>query len=302
MDRLTAMRVFVTVVDLGSQSAAADQLDLSRPVVSRYLAELEDWVGARLMQRTTRKLSLTAAGVETLPRCRQLIELAGDLKAAVSTPDEAPRGELRISVSTSFGQAQLVQAVAEYVQRYPGVKVDLQMLDRTVNLVDERIDLAIRTSNDIDPNLIARRLSVCRSVICASPAYLRQHPAPQQVAELSRHNCLTHSYFGRSLWHFDVAGEPVSVPVQGNISANEAMTLQRAALAGAGVAMLPTYQAACALRSGELVRLLPDAKPRELNLNAVYTSRKHMPATLRSMLDFLAERFTAEPLWDRDLA
>ncbi|MGF6590770.1 LysR family transcriptional regulator [Pseudomonas sp. 2835] len=301
MDRLTAMRVFVSVVDLGSQSAAADHLELSRPVVSRYLAELEDWVGARLMQRTTRRLSLTAAGQETLPRCRQMLELAGDLQAAVSTPNDAPRGELRISVSTSFGQAQLMDAVADYVKRYPGVKIDLQMLDRTVNLVDERIDLAIRTSNDLDPNLIARRLTVCRSVICASPAYLQQHPAPQQVQDLSQHNCLTHSYFGRSLWHFDVDGEVMSVPVQGNISANEAMTLQRAALAGAGVAMLPTYQAAGALRSGELVRLLPRAKPRELNLNAVYTSRKHMPATLRSMLDFLAERFTAEPIWDQDL-
>lgn len=295
------MRVFVSVVDLGSQSAAADHLDLSRPVVSRYLAELEDWVGARLMQRTTRRLSLTAAGQETLPRCRQMLELAGDLQAAVSTPDEAPRGELRISVSTSFGQAQLMDAVAEYVKRYPGVKIDLQMLDRTVNLVDERIDLAIRTSNDLDPNLIARRLTVCRSVICASPAYLRSNPTPLQVQDLSQHNCLTHSYFGRSLWHFEVHGEAVAVPVQGNISANEAMTLQRAALAGVGIAMLPTYQAAAALRSGELMLLLPHARPRELNLNAVYTSRKHMPATLRSMLDFLAERFAAEPRWDRDL-
>lgn len=295
------MRVFVSVVDLGSQSAAADHLDLSRPVVSRYLAELEGWVGARLMQRTTRRLSLTAAGQETLPRCRQMLELAGDLQAAVSAPDEAPRGELRISVSTSFGQAQLMDAIAIYVKRYPGVKIDLQMLDRTVNLVDERIDLAIRTSNDLDPNLIARRLSVCRSVICASPAYLREHPAPLQVEELVQHNCLTHSYFGRSLWHFEVDGETLSVPVQGSISTNEAMTLQRAALAGAGIAMLPTYQTAAALRSGELVRLLPQAKPQALNLNAVYTSRKHMPATLRSMLDFLAERFTAEPEWDRDL-
>ncbi|TDF81760.1 LysR family transcriptional regulator [Pseudomonas sp. H9] len=301
MDRLTAMRVFVSVVDLGSQSAAAEHLDLSRPVVSRYLAELEDWVGARLMQRTTRRLSLTAAGQETLPRCRQLLELAGDLQQSVRAPDEAPRGELRISVSTSFGQAQLIDAIAAYVKRYPGVKVDLQMLDRTVNLVDERIDLAIRTSNDLDPNLIARRLSVCRSVICASPAYLREHPMPMQVQDLAQHNCLTHSYFGRNLWHFEVAGETHSVAVQGTISANEAMSLQRAAIAGAGIAMLPTYQAAAALSSGELVRLLPQAKPQELNLNAVYTSRKHMPATLRSMLDFLAERFTAEPQWDRGL-
>lgn len=301
MDRLTAIRVFVSVVDLGSQSAAAEHLDLSRPVVSRYLAALEDWVGARLMQRTTRRLSLTAAGQETLPRCRQMLELAGDLQAVVSAPNDTPRGELRISVSTSFGQAQLMDALADYVKRYPGVKIDLQMLDRTVNLVDERIDLAIRTSNELDPNLIARRLSVCRSVICASPAYLREHPAPEQVQDLVRHNCLTHSYFGRSLWQFDVEGDVVSVPVQGNISANEAMTLQRAALAGAGIAMLPTYQTAAALRSGELVRLLPQARPQDLNLTAVYTSRKHMPATLRSMLDFLAERFTAEPEWDRDL-
>ena len=295
------MRVFVSVVDLGSQSAAADHLDLSRPVVSRYLADLENWVGARLMQRTTRKLSLTAAGKETLPRCRQMLELAGDLQAAVSAPDAAPRGELRISVSTSFGQAQLVDAIAEYVRRYPQVKVDLQMLDRTVNLVDERIDLAIRTSNDIDPNLIARRLSVCHSVICASPGYLRQHPAPHVVQELSQHNCLTHSYFGHSLWHFEVNGESVAVPISGNISANEALTLQQATLAGAGIAMLPTYLAYRALRSGELVRLLPQARPRTLNLNAVYTSRKHMPATLRSMLDFLAERFRDQPEWDREL-
>ena len=295
------MRVFVSVVDLGSQSAAADHLELSRPVVSRYLAELEDWTGARLMHRTTRKLSLTAAGSEILPRCRQMLELSADMQAVLSEPDETPRGLLRISVSTSFGQAQLADAMAAYVKRYPGVRIEMQMLDRTVNLVDERIDLAIRVSNDLDPNLIARRLSVCRSVVCASPAYLREHPIPRQVQDLSQHNCLTHSYFGHSLWHFEVDGEQVSVPVQGNISANEALTLERATLAGTGIAMLPTYLVWQALRSGTLVRLLPEARPRELGLNAVYTSRKHMPATLRSMLDFLAARFTDPPHWDHGL-
>lgn len=292
------MRVFVTVVDLGSQSAAADHLDLSRPVVSRYLAELEDWVGARLMHRTTRKLSLTAAGSEILPRCRQMLDLSADMQAAVSEPDDAPRGLLRISVSTSFGQAQLADAMAAYVKRYPGVSIDMQMLDRTVNLVDERIDLAIRTSNDLDPNLIARRLTVCRSVICASPAYLLEHPTPLRVEDLSQHNCLTHSYFGKSLWHFEEDGEQVSVPVQGNISANEASTLMRATMAGAGVAMLPSYQAGVPIHSGELIRLLPHAEPRQMNVYAVYASRKHMPATLRSMLDFLVLRFPEEPAWD----
>lgn len=295
------MRVFVTVVDLGSQSAAADHLDLSRPVVSRYLAELEDWVGARLLHRTTRKLSLTAAGSETLPRCRQMLELCGDMQAAVSEPDDAPRGLLRLSVSTSFGLAQLAQAIAEYVKRYPLVTVDLQMLDRTVNLVDERIDLAIRTSNDLDPNLIARRLTVCRSVVCATPAYLLEHPAPQKVEDLAGHNCLTHSYFGKSLWHFEERGEHVSVPINGNITSNEASTLLRVTLAGAGVSMLPSYQAGDYIRRGELVRLLPDAEPRRMNIYAVYASRKHMPSALRSLLDFLVLRFPEEPVWDAGL-
>ncbi len=292
------MRVFVTVVDLGSQSAAADQLDLSRPVVSRYLAELEDWVGARLMHRTTRKLSLTAAGGEMLPRCRQMLELCNDMQSAVSEPDEAPRGQLRLSVSSSFGQAQLADAVAEFVKRYPLVSIDMQMLDRTVNLVDERIDLAIRTSFELDPNLIARKLTLCRSVICASPAYLLEHAQPQQVHDLVGHNCLTHSYFGKSLWHFTEHGEPVSVAVQGNISANEATTLLRVTLAGAGVARLPSYQAGDYIRSGELIRLLPEAEPQQMNVYAVYTSRKHMPLALRSLLDFLVLRFPEEPVWD----
>ncbi|MBM1182857.1 DNA-binding transcriptional regulator, LysR family [Pseudomonas lundensis] len=301
MDRLNAMRVFVTVVDLGSQSAAADHLDLSRPVVSRYLAELEAWVGARLLHRTTRKLSLTAAGNETLPRCRQMLELSEDMQAAVGAAGDTPRGLLRISVSTSFGQSQLAAAVTDYVRLNPGVTIDLQMLDRTVNLVDERIDLAIRTSRELDPSLIARQLTVCRSVLCASPAYLREHPAPRRVDDLSQHNCLTHSYFGKSLWHFTSDGEELSVPVQGNISANEASTLLSATLSGAGVSLLPSYQAGVHVQRGDLVRLLPDAEPRVMNIYAVYASRKHMPAALRSMLDFLAQRFTPEPAWDNGL-
>ncbi len=292
------MRVFVTVVDLGSQSAAADHLDLSRPVVSRYLAELEDWVGARLLHRTTRKLSLSAAGSETLPRCRQMLELCGDMQAAVSEPDDTPRGLLRLSVSTSFGQSQLAEAIADYVKRFPLVTVDLQMLDRTVNLVDERIDLAIRMSNDVDPSLIARRLTVCRSVVCASPAYLLEHPRPLKVEDLARHNCLTHSYFGKGLWHFEEDGEHVAVPVNGNITSNEASTLLRVTLAGVGVSMLPSYQAGDYIRRGELVRLLPEAEPRQLNIYAVYASRKHMPSALRSLLDFLVLRFPQEPIWD----
>ncbi|QFZ85980.1 LysR family transcriptional regulator [Variovorax paradoxus] len=300
MDRLNAMRVFVTVVDAGSLSAAADKLDMSRPVVTRYVAELEQWTGARLLHRTTRRLSLTAAGEELLPRCRQVLELAGDMQAAVRHPAEAPSGQLRITASTSFAQAQLARAVADYVRRYPGVAVDLVLLDRAVNLVDERIDLAIRVSAEIDPNLIARRLSVCRSVVCATPAYLKAHGQPQRVEELAQRNCLTHSYFGRSLWNFTrkADGQPVSVAVAGNLSTNDASSLMALARAGAGIAMLPTYLTSGLLQSGELVSLFPDHEPQVLGVYAVYASRKHMPSALRTLLDFLAERFTEVPAWD----
>ncbi|MFJ3055171.1 LysR family transcriptional regulator [Herbaspirillum sp. NPDC087042] len=298
MDRLMAMQVFVKVVDGGSLSAAAEQLDLSRPVVSRYVAELEDWVGARLLHRTTRRLSLTPAGNEILPRCRQMLEFSEDMRHALEAPDETPRGLLRITASTSFAQTQLIQAVVDYGRRYPEVAVDLMALDRTVNLVEERIDLAIRMTNRLDANLIARKLGVCRSIICASPDYLARHGTPRKVEELALHNCLTHSYVGRSLWQFDArrkGGRGQSVAVGGSISANEVTVLLQAVLAGVGIGHMPAYTVAPLVATGQLVALLPDYEPLQLGMYGVYASRKHMPATLRSMLDFLAQRFAGQP-------
>ncbi|MDN0085470.1 LysR family transcriptional regulator [Crenobacter sp. SG2305] len=299
MDRLTAMRVFVTVVDRGSQSAAAEQLDMSRAMVSRYLAELEDWLGARLLHRTTRRLSLTSAGDEALPRCRQMLELADDTLAASRAPHETPQGLLRVTVSTGFGQMVLAPALADYVARYPKTAVDLLLLDRAVNLVEERIDLAVRISNDLDPNLIARKLSVCRSAVCAAPSYLVRHGTPQRAEELALHNCLTYSYFGKSLWRFERDGVPIAVPVGGNLSANESTVLLQAALAGAGITLQPTYAALPLIRSGQLVELLPDCMPDTLGIYGVYASRRQLSPTLKSLLDFLAERFGPEPYWDR---
>ncbi|MBV7503267.1 MULTISPECIES: LysR family transcriptional regulator [Achromobacter] len=298
MDRLKAMQVFVEVADRGSLSAAAVHLDMSRAMVSRYLAEMEQWVGVRLLHRTTRRLSLTPAGAETLPRCRQMLDMVGDLHSAVATPEDTPRGLLRITTSMSFGARHLAPAVTDYVKRHPGTSVDLMLVERAVNLVEERVDLAVRITNDLDPNLIARKLAVCRSVVCASPEYLAREGVPARVEDLSLRNCLTHSYFGKSLWRFERDGEPVDVPVGGSISANEVSVLCSAAVEGAGVAMLPTYYAAEYIASGKLQVILPQCKPQELGIYGVYASRRQMPLILRSMMDYLAERLGSAP-WDK---
>ncbi|WP_068828841.1 LysR family transcriptional regulator [Pseudomonas sp. BMS12] len=301
MDRLTAARVFVEVVASGSQSAAAERLEMSRAMVSRYLGELENWVGARLLHRTTRRLSLTGMGEELLPRCRAMLALADELQSAGQRGSDLLSGTLRIASSQSFAQAWLARAVAAFVELHPGVAIDLQVSNLAVNLVEERIDLAVRITNQLDPNLIARRLATCHSVLCAAPRYLARHGTPQRPEQLSQHNCLTYAYFGRSLWQFSHGGEPIGVPVGGTISANESTVLLEATLAGAGISLQPLYSVAAQLRSGQLVALLPDYEVEALGIHALYGSRRQMLPALRALLDFLVERLAAEPHWDRQL-
>lgn len=297
MDRLTSIRVFINVADRGSLTAAAANLDMSRAMVSRHLQELETWLEVRLFHRSTRLLSLTDAGVNALTRCRQMLEFSDEMKCAVGGNDTVPRGLLRISTVVSFAQTHLATAVADYVALYPDTIVDIQAIDRTINLVEERIDLAIRITNSLDPNLIARKLGVCRSVVCASPEYLARRGTPSQPEELSEHNCLTYSYFGKSLWRFKRDGQPLSIPVCGNISANEVTVLTQTVLAGSGIALQPLYSVGPLIEEGRLVELLPHCQPQEMNIYGVYTSRRQIPATLRTMLDFLVDRFQSSPLF-----
>jgi DNA-binding transcriptional LysR family regulator len=301
MDRMTAINVFVEVADRGSLTAAADALSMSRAMVSRYLAELEDWLGARVLHRTTRRISLTPAGEAALARCRTILDLGEDMRASLADPDATPHGQIRITCSTSFGLSHMATAVADYVTRYPGTAVDMMLIDRAVNLVEERIDLAIRISGELDSGLIARKLSVCRSALCASPTYLRTHGVPQRPEDLATHNCLTHHYVGRSLWHLQRDGHAASVAVSGNISANEATVLLQAVRANAGIAMLPTYLVAPLIADGSLAVVLPEYSLDTMDIYGVYTSRRQMPLIVRSFLDFLATRFGEDPEWDRAL-
>lgn len=294
MDRMTAMTVFVEVVERGSLTAAAEALDMSRAMVTRYLAEVERWLGARLLHRTTRRISLTSPGEAALLRFRQMLAIGEELHGELATDNPEPHGVLRVTASVSFGQSHLAAAVAGFVQRYPLTRVELLLVDRMVNLVEERVDVAVRISRAIDPNLIARPLGQCRSVLCASPAYLAAHGAPATADALAAHNCLTHHYVGKSVWQLQRDGRTVSVAVGGNISANEASLLVEAVRAGAGIAMLPVYQIGPLLDSGELVQVLPDHELDVMGLHAVYASRRQLPAVMRSFLDFLVERFASE--------
>ena len=298
MDRLTATRVFVEVVERGSQTAAAEALEMSRAMVSRYLGELETWVGARLLHRTTRKLSLTGAGEQLLGQCREMLAMADAMQSVSRTDEAAPRGTLRIACSQSLAQAWLVHALDDFTRLYPQVSVDLLVGSQAVNLVEARIDLALRITNQLDPNLIARQLAVCRSVVCATPAYLARHGTPQRPEDLAQHNCLSYAYFGRSIWEFSRAGEPHAVAVSGNLSANESMVLLEAVLADIGISLQPRYSVGAHLRSGALVQLLPDYEPQQLGIHALYGTRRQMPPALRALLDFLIQRLADRPDWD----
>lgn len=302
MDRFTAMRVFAEVAERGSLTDAATALDMSRAMVSRYLESLEQWLGVRLLHRTTRRVSLTEAGAEALQRCRQVLEMTAEVQAVAGARRAEPRGKLRITASTSFAQAHLASAMVDFLALYPQTQIELLAVERTVNLVEERIDLAVRIGNQLDPALVARPLGVCRSVVCASPAYLARHGAPTLPRQLSEHRCITHAYVGRTEWVLRRGGETVRVPVQGALQSNETAVTRQAALDGAGIALLPTYFVGHELAEGRLVPLLPDHEPEAMGIHAVYLSRAHPPRLLRLMLDFLAERYGGDVApWDRGL-
>jgi DNA-binding transcriptional LysR family regulator len=293
MDRITAARVFITIAERASLTSAAEALDMSRAMVTRHLAEMESWAGTRLFHRSTRRISLTAAGEEILERCRDMLTLAEQMPIVGEELDGKLRGVLRVACAPSLAKATLIRAVSAFLETHPQTAINLQVSYKTVNLVEERVDLAIRVTNNLDPGLIARRLADCPLVVCAAPAYLQRHGAPEKAEDLVRHNCLTFAFFGKSLWSFQRNGENVNVSVRGNFSANDSLSLLDAAINGAGITQQPLIVAAPYIASGELVRLLPDMQPATLGIYGVYTSREYQPALLRAMLDFLAEWFAA---------
>ncbi|MFT5709234.1 MAG: DNA-binding transcriptional LysR family regulator [Oceanospirillaceae bacterium] len=287
MDRIIAAKVFISIVEHSSLTGAADSLDMSRSMVTRYLNTMEKWADARLLHRSTRSISLSPAGEKMLIQCQKLQSIADEVNIDSQNTADSLSGSLRIACSLSFSQDVLMPLFQDFLKNNPLVSVDLHISNLAVNLIKERIDLAIRITNDLDPNLIARQLGQCHSVICATPNYLQQHKNITHLADLSDHNCLTYSRFGKSLWRFSHNDVELSVPVSGNFTADDPSVILQGALQGLGIALQPKYAADTYIKKGLLVPILPQYAPQKLGIYGLYSSRQHMPNTLRTMLDML---------------
>jgi DNA-binding transcriptional LysR family regulator len=298
MDRFTAMQTFARVVEDGSFAKAADRLGISTSACSRYVAELEAHLDVRLLNRTTRRLSLTESGQAFYERCVQVLADLAEAEQAASMSAARPRGTLRLTCGISFGVRHVARLVGTFVARHPAVRFDMQLSDRFVDLVEEGFDLALRIGESPAQNLIARKLGETRLIPCAAPLYLRERGAPQTPADLARHACLTYEYLPlRSTWRFrDPNGAEHTVRVEGPVHANNGDLLVAAAVEGIGIAMEPDFIVAADLAAGRLVRVLAEYAPAPAGIYAVYPSRRHLSAKVRAFVDFLAERYAAGEL------
>ena len=303
MDALSSMELFVEVVGAGSFSQAGRRRGLAASSVTRSINGLEDALGARLLNRTTRRLSLTEAGRLYYERSRRIIAEVEDARLSVTQLEAAPRGTLRLNVPVVFGRLHVAPALPAFLARYPGLQVDLHMTDAFIDLVEEGVDLAVRIGELADSSLIARRLAPNHRVICASPDYLRGAGMPHQPADLRSHNCLIYKRQAeRATWRLRNQDGTVEIEVAGTLRANNSDALHTAALDGLGLVILPTWMVGADIRRGALVRLFADyeVSPGALDTSiyAVFPYNRHLSPKVRAMVDFLVERFTASPDWD----
>ncbi|MEO1191453.1 MAG: LysR family transcriptional regulator [Pseudomonadota bacterium] len=301
--KLVEMNAFAAVVEAGSFTAAAGSRGLSKAALSRHVAQLEDRLGLRLLNRTTRRISLTEAGRAFYEGCQRMLAEAEGAEAQVTALAASPRGVLRLAAPMSFGQVHLTPLLGPFLEACPELKLDLVLGDRSVDLVEEGFDAAVRIGQLADSSLIARRLCDLSATVCAAPAYLRAEGLPLEPQDLKTHNCLHYSYArGGRTWRFLRGGESESVEVAGRVEANNGDTLLALAEAGQGIVRLPTFFTAEALRAGRLVALLPGWTAEEVGaISVVYPARRNAPPKLRAFLDFMATHLSDPPPWDADL-
>ena len=295
------MVIFARVVEAKSFSEAARRLSQSKSTVSKAITQLERSVGARLLNRTTRAMSVTEAGAVFYEHCARIVEELEQAKLAVGRFQSETRGLLRISASVAFGTLNIAPALPEFLALYPGVRIDMAIGDRIVDLADEGFDVAVRISKEPAPNLVARKLAAVNRKICATPGYFERHGVPQTPQDLARHNCLSYTHFNpQETWRLRGPSGDIAVPISGNLRLNDDEALSAAVLGGLGVALLPTFIVGRDLQAGRLQAVLSDYVPSERHIHAVYLPARHVPTKVRAFIDFLRERFSPEPYWDID--
>ena len=304
MDRLRAFEVFVAVVARQGFARAAEALDTSPANVTRYIAELEAHLGTRLLNRHSRKLSLTDSGQALYERARSILDEVAEAEALSASSTLQPRGRLRVNAPVSFGILHLATLWPKFLKKYPEVELEVSLIDRVVDLVEEGFDLGIRISRSGSTAHIARKLAASRNIVCAAPGYLRQHGRPKSPADLADHACIGYTFSATGDdWHlFDAHGLEHVVKVPSVMRANNGDTARAAALAGVGVIWQPSFLVGDDLRAGRLVPLLPGYRMADIDILAVYPSRRHLSAKVRVMIDFLADAFKGTPPWDRAAA
>lgn len=292
MDILNCMRVFAAVVETESFTAAGARLDLSKALISKYVGHLEDHLGTRLLNRTTRKLSLTESGGAYYERCVQILADVEEAEQAAGQLTAIPRGTLRVTMPVSFGRIRIAPLLTDYMHRYPDVKLDVTLSDRLADLVEDGYDLAIRVGYVPESGLIARKLTTERVVLCAAPSYLQRRGTPQTPEALREHACLIYSYASTGdEWVLEGDdGKRHAVRITGPMRVNNGEMLRAAALDGAGIIREPHFIVGDDLQAGRLQPLLPKFPPPEIGVYALYPSRKHLSAKVRTFVDYLAVR------------
>lgn len=294
---LSRIRAFVQVYDAGGFSAAARRYGRSKALLSKFVTDLEDYLGVRLMNRTTRQLSLTEAGEAYYREASQLLQQFDELDAAISERTAAPRGLIRISAPRNFGERTLAPVIFAFLAKHPQVSIDLRLEDRYVDLVEEGIDLALRISNLADSSLIARKIADMGVACVAAPSLLEQHGTPTVPDDLRRLPCIIDTNLqGQANWRFTEGGKTISVHVEGPVRVNSPLAAAQAARLGLGVALLPSYLAEEELKSGAFVSLLRSFLPDGQTLQAVYPHRRHLSGKVRALIDHLVEWFAANPV------
>jgi DNA-binding transcriptional LysR family regulator len=293
------MNIFVQVADAGNFSKVARERGLSTSVVSKYVAVLEDQLGVRLLNRTTRSLSLTEIGADYLRRCRQILDHVEDANRSATSLQVEPRGLLRINAPMSFGILHLGSLTARFIERYPDVEIDLELNDRFIDVVDEGFDIAIRSGELEDTSLIARKLTPVRRICCGSPDYIKSHGLPLHPRDLAHHKGLYYGHRGWvEEWNFIGSDGEFQSEAPVIMKSNNGDVLKAAAVAGAGLVTMPTFITWDEVKSGRLVPILPDYQTKDLGLYAAYPPTRNLSAKVRVFIDFLKDTFGSKPYWD----